>query len=211
VRRPKHATIVAYLALFVALGGSSYAAIRITGKNVKDSSLTGKDVKNSSLTSADVKNRSLLAKDFKKGQLPRGPQGRPGAPGKDLSPTSTLRSGDVISGPFGASSPGASAGNFLIDAIEFSPRLPADLCDDGSCVEYRPSGTTSTACPGRGQAAPGKLCFYEGGTSGGPTFACACDPETPNGEAVRSYGTILYLNGTTTPRYARGSWTVRVP
>lgn len=30
--RPGHATVVAYLALFVALGGSSYAAIQITGK-----------------------------------------------------------------------------------------------------------------------------------------------------------------------------------
>jgi hypothetical protein len=211
MRRPNHATIVAYLALFVALGGSSYAAIRITGKNVKNSSLTGKDVKNSSLTSSDVKNRSLLSKDFKKGQLPRGPQGLPGAPGNDFSASSTLKSGEVLSGPFGAASSGSGSGNFLVDAIEFSPRLPADLCVDGSCAEYRPSGTTSTACPGRGQAAPGKLCFYETTSDGGPTFACACDPETFNGEAVRSYGTILYLNGSTTPRSTRGTWTVRVP
>jgi hypothetical protein len=42
-RRPGHATVVAYLALFIALGGSSYAAIKITGKQVKDSSLTGRD------------------------------------------------------------------------------------------------------------------------------------------------------------------------
>src|SRR5206468_2752845 len=53
--RPSHATVVAYLALFVALGGSSYAAITVTGKNVKNSSLTGKDVKNNSLTGSDIK------------------------------------------------------------------------------------------------------------------------------------------------------------
>jgi len=46
---------VSLIALFVALGGSSYAAIKVTGKNVKNSSLTGMDVKNSSLTTADVK------------------------------------------------------------------------------------------------------------------------------------------------------------
>jgi hypothetical protein len=76
-----YANVVATLALFVALGGSSYAAIAITGKNVKDSSLTGRDIKNSSLTTSDVKNRSLLAQDFKAGQLPAGPKGDTGAAG----------------------------------------------------------------------------------------------------------------------------------
>ena len=39
---------VATLALFLALGGSSYAALSVTG-NVKNFSLTGKDVQNLSL------------------------------------------------------------------------------------------------------------------------------------------------------------------
>jgi hypothetical protein len=72
---------MATVAVFVALGGSSYAALTVTGKDVKNSSLTGKDVKNSSLTTSDIKNRSLLSKDFKSGQLPKGAQGSPGAPG----------------------------------------------------------------------------------------------------------------------------------
>jgi hypothetical protein len=87
--RPSHAVVVAYLALFVALGGSSYAAITVTGKNVKNSSLTGKDIKNNSLTgkdvkgvkSADVADRSLLSKDFKPGQLPAGSRGPKGDKG----------------------------------------------------------------------------------------------------------------------------------
>ena len=80
-RRLSYANVVASLALFVALGGTGYAAITITGKNVKDASLTGRDVKNSSLTGTDVKNGSLLTQDFKAGQLPAGPAGAPGAPG----------------------------------------------------------------------------------------------------------------------------------
>jgi hypothetical protein len=78
------ANVVSVLALFVALGGSSYAAIKVTGKNVKDSSLTGKDIKNSSLTTSDVKNRSLLSKDFKTGQLAAGPRGADGTNGFGL-------------------------------------------------------------------------------------------------------------------------------
>jgi hypothetical protein len=74
-----YANVMATVAVFVALGGSSYAAIKVTGKNVKDNSLTTKD----------IKNKSLLMKDFKSGQLPAGavgPQGQPGAkgpPGED--------------------------------------------------------------------------------------------------------------------------------
>ncbi len=76
-----YANVVSTLCLFILLGGSAYAAIKVTGKNVKDSSLTGKDIKNSSLGAADVKNGSLLAGDFKSGQLPAGPQGPRGASG----------------------------------------------------------------------------------------------------------------------------------
>lgn len=67
-----YANVTATLALVVALGGTSYAAIKLP-KN--------------SVTSVQVKDRSLLKKDFKTGQLPRGktgkdgPQGPPGAPG----------------------------------------------------------------------------------------------------------------------------------
>ena len=40
--RLTYANVMATIAVFVALGGSSYAAITITGKNVRNSSLTGR-------------------------------------------------------------------------------------------------------------------------------------------------------------------------
>jgi hypothetical protein len=52
-RRPSHPTVVAYLALFVALGGTgAYAAATITGADVVDESLTGADVKGRQGTSS---------------------------------------------------------------------------------------------------------------------------------------------------------------
>jgi hypothetical protein len=74
--RLTYANVMATIALFVALGGSSYAAIKVTGKNVKDNSLT----------TADIKNKSLLRKDFKGGQLPAGAQGAPGKAGAQGRP-----------------------------------------------------------------------------------------------------------------------------
>jgi hypothetical protein len=57
LRKPtlSHTTVVAYLALFVALGGTAYAAATITGADVVNGSLTGADLRNSSVRSADVK------------------------------------------------------------------------------------------------------------------------------------------------------------
>jgi hypothetical protein len=78
--RPSHATIVAYLALGVALGGTSYAAVTVTGRQVKDSSLTGRDVRNGSLTGNDIKRRSVPLNRLS-GTLPAGPAGPAGPTG----------------------------------------------------------------------------------------------------------------------------------
>jgi hypothetical protein len=53
--RLSYANVVATLALFVALGGSSYAALTLTGANVQNGSLTGKDIKRNSVTGRQIK------------------------------------------------------------------------------------------------------------------------------------------------------------
>jgi hypothetical protein len=65
--RASHGTVVAYLALFVALGGSSYAAVAITGRDVRDGSLTGRDIRNNSLTGRDV--RGITGRDVRNNSL----------------------------------------------------------------------------------------------------------------------------------------------
>jgi hypothetical protein len=69
VRRPGYANVVATLALVVAMGGTSYAAVKITGKDVKNGSLSGKDVKDESLSGKDVKKQSVPL-DRLSGSLP---------------------------------------------------------------------------------------------------------------------------------------------
>jgi len=75
-RRPSPAMVVASLALFVALSGTSYAVSQLPAKSVGT-----KQLKSNAVTSAKVKNGSLRASDFKSGQLPQGPAGPPGPPG----------------------------------------------------------------------------------------------------------------------------------
>src|SRR3954452_14173783 len=57
--RPSHATVVAYLALFVALGGSGYAAVEINGGDIKDRTIIAKKVKKDALTGTEIKESKL--------------------------------------------------------------------------------------------------------------------------------------------------------
>ena len=80
----RYANVTATLALIVALGGTSYAAISLPANSVGSKQLKKRSVTNSKLrpnavTSATVRNGSLRAKDFKAGQLPAGPAGPAGA------------------------------------------------------------------------------------------------------------------------------------
>lgn len=70
LRRSSYANVTATLALVVALSGTSYAAVVITGADIKNGSIKTADLARNAVISKKVKNGSLLAKDFKAGQLP---------------------------------------------------------------------------------------------------------------------------------------------
>lgn len=91
---------IGIVALFVALGGTAFAAVSlprdsVTAVQIKAGAVASSEVKNSSVTGADVKNGSLSAADIAGGlgtgakgadgaagpQGPAGPQGSPGAAG----------------------------------------------------------------------------------------------------------------------------------
>jgi hypothetical protein len=82
--RLTYANVMATIAVFVALGGTSVAAVSLKRNSVgsaqvKNGSITGNDVKNNSLSGTDI--TSLTSKDFKGGKLPQGTQGATGARG----------------------------------------------------------------------------------------------------------------------------------
>src|SRR2546423_10532393 len=77
---------LALLALFVALGGSAYAAVKLPPKSVGKKQLqrgavTAKAISDSAVTSKAVLDHSLQALDFAAGQLPQGPAGPAGPAG----------------------------------------------------------------------------------------------------------------------------------
>jgi hypothetical protein len=94
-RRPAPSLGIALLALFVSLGGTSYAVSKIGSRQVANNSLRSTDLRDNSVQSRDVRNRSLLAKDFKEGQLPAGPKGDTGPQGPQGSAAANLIQGST--------------------------------------------------------------------------------------------------------------------
>jgi hypothetical protein len=172
------------LALFVALGGVSYAAA--TG------AIDSREIKNNAVRSADVKNRSLLARDFKRGQLPAGPTGAPGPPGEPGAPGSARAYAHVEAESCASNNPGAtcaatlakgvtsivrhdSAGSYCVTAPGLSPTSTPALAtvDVGSDI----SGAQVTAETDLGNT--------ECGPNGFRVVTLASFPSISNGPSER--------------------------
>ena len=83
-RHISYANVTASLALFLALGGVSWAAATLPRNSVG-----AKQIKTSAVRSSEVKDQSLKAHDFAPGTLtqgPQGPQGSQGVPGPKGDP-----------------------------------------------------------------------------------------------------------------------------
>ncbi len=59
IRRPSPALVISVLALFIALGGTVYAASKINGKTIKSNSIPGNRLKKHTLTGKQIKNHAL--------------------------------------------------------------------------------------------------------------------------------------------------------
>ena len=90
-RLPRPSTVLAFVALAVALGGTGYAATVLPAGSVGAAQL-----KNGAVVSSKVKDGSLRAADFASGRLPAGEQGPAGAQGPQ--------------GPAGSAGPQGTAG-----------------------------------------------------------------------------------------------------
>ncbi|MEA2421652.1 MAG: hypothetical protein QOF55_751 [Thermoleophilaceae bacterium] len=161
-RRPSPAMTVALIALFVALGGTGYAALKLP-KN----SVGSKQIKKNAVTSSKVANGSLLARDFKAGQLPAGPQGIKGDQGvkgdqgiqgvKGDQGTQGVKGdqgnkGDqgppgatLAATSLGITNPGAAGGRFVIATTSLTTVVPGALLinakDTGAGITCKAAGS----------------------------------------------------------------------
>ena len=116
------ANVVSVIALFVALGGSSYAAVKLSANSVRS-----KHIKNGQVRSVDVKDSGLRARDFAPGQLPQGARGDAGPRGEAGA-----------KGDKGDAGPGAEAISYVADTEFYGDvnenALPAGALDTVAAV-----------------------------------------------------------------------------
>ena len=125
----RYANITSSLALFVALGGTGYAAVKLPRNSVN-----AKQIAPGAVRSSEVKNHSLKAVDF--AVLPQGPKGDkgdkgdPGAPGKDATQVVLATGSD------------SSTTDFDIGAStrQATPPAAVDCHDDGAGANPGPGG-----------------------------------------------------------------------
>lgn len=115
---------IAYLALFVALGGTSYAALKLPRNSVK-----AKQIAKEAVRSGEVKDGALLAQDFKAGQLPAGEKGDKGDRGDAGTPgtsvfASSVPSGQTVVGTWLASDANAPADAPVFGLIQLPVAAP---------------------------------------------------------------------------------------
>jgi Collagen triple helix repeat (20 copies) len=140
-----YSNTIATLALCIALGGTSYAAVNISGEQIRDGSVTSRDLRNGGVREADlgrgsvsgkkVRDFSLLARDFKAGELPTGTAGERGIPG--------AQGADGAPGPAGPPGPEGPAG---------APGAAGAAGPAGPAGEVGPAGPAGPAGP---QGPPG--------------------------------------------------------
>jgi hypothetical protein len=142
--------LVGYIALFVALGGVSYAALKLPANSVRSRQISNGQVKNADLahnavTSTKVKNGSLLSADFKAGQLPAGAQGPKG----DTGPAGTNGQTGLQGVPGTARAYGSISSTGVIDQARSKNIVSVDHVGGGGlyCVTLAAGIDPATTSP----------------------------------------------------------------
>lgn len=206
--------VVACIALSVALGGTSYAAIKLP-KN----SVGAKQLKKNAVTSPKVKDRSLLARDFKQGQLPKGPKGDTGAQGAQGPqgiqgpagpfPDGDMPAGKTLRGNWIANMTAVGPSDTSFDTISFGFRLATAP----AAHLLAPGAAPTLECPGSlgaPEAASGHLCIYTA-ENVNVLERFTCNPVTTicGSSSTNRYGTTVRVDAADTgTSYSWGTWAV---
>jgi hypothetical protein len=75
-QRLSYANVMSTTAVFIALGGSSYAALRIDSGDIANNSVRGVDVRNRSLSERELKRNTLTGRSIRESRLARVPRAK---------------------------------------------------------------------------------------------------------------------------------------
>lgn len=234
LRAPSPAFVISLIALFVALGGTTYAATSLPknsvgAKQLKKNAVTGPKIKKGAVTAAKINTKGLTvpnalhatsadsatnatdashATTADNATTAANATNLGGHPASFYSPA-TLQPGQSESGVFGLGGPSPGTNYGYTSAVTFPILLPHAL-DSNHVVAVPQATAPQPHCPGAGQADPGYLCVYSNITlfmviqSNGIGF--------PDSQQVGAAANGFVLFGTTTQASGAasvyGTWTV---
>jgi hypothetical protein len=174
LRLPSPALAISLLALFVALGGTGYAALKLPknsvgSKQLRKGAVKSSDIGANAVTGSKVKSRSLSASDYKSSSLPqgpRGPQGQQGAAGSPAVAAVLGRGNGVGTGAWFMTPSGLSTANMNQNLVSsFTPNAVIKASDLAVTLTDAPGLADSrTFTLFVGNAATALTCTVPGGT-----------------------------------------------
>ena len=118
-RHLSYANVAATGALFVALGGTSYAILAVGSDDVVDDSLRSRDIRNDTVRSRDIRDRTIRARDIRRNGL-----------GSEI-----VREGGLATVPRAANAERVGG----VTAQDLRLKCPGDtLAKSGVCIELSP-------------------------------------------------------------------------
>src|SRR5437016_10127705 len=97
-RRRFRGNVVAYVALFLALGGGAYAATQINGKSIKKNSTPGNRLKKKSVPGNRLKKNSVTGKQVKESSLGTVPSANTANSANTATTANTANDSKALSG-----------------------------------------------------------------------------------------------------------------
>ena len=203
---------IALLALFLALGGTSYAAATL---------ISGSQIKPHTIAKNRLTNKAI--KQLKGNRGPRGLQGPAGAPGAAGArgatgpagpfPQGNLPSGNTLKGSYTAYNNNSAACEYTAADVSFPFQMAAALT--GVWVPVGGSGAPHcNGAPANPIADPGYLCAYESifaNTNPGG-YSLILQPETGSYGTSGRWGATLFIQAVNAGNtYSIGTWAATPP
>ena len=234
LKAPSPALVIALIALFVALGGTSYAAIKLPKnsvgtKQIRNNAVTGAKIKNGAVTKSKINTSGLIVPNATHASTADSATSPTNATNATNATTAAnaqelggvapsgywpnadaLPAGRTLRGSWTVQFTAPSAGAQLNVPVSFGFLLPTVLP-----ITYVAQSTSNSNCPGTDknpQALPGHVCVYESRTvnlSSIDTFETT-NPFTAN-TADRFGFKLLGVATAAGFMTAEGSWAVTAP
>lgn len=184
MKRPRLATILAAMALFIVIGGSATAASGlINGKQIKKGTVTAKQLKNKTITKGKLK--PALVKSLKGQTGPQGPKGEKGEAGQNGVVAPTVAEFDSVNLPanteLAIGTMNLPAGKYMVTATArvFSAGTSVVGCSLNAGGQFSESSTWNSPVNGSRTTLPIQMVTSDGATQ----VTLGCHPGNSNGSA----------------------------